>query len=176
MKKSRSSSHGEITKPNTRAPLSLGSDVHKVQKDLRISQLHSYCQTQMWRACSREISSVSILCTFIPGAKKRPYTYWKRQKWKCVGCFPSPNLILPEPGQHFNFPDDIYPALKTCFCSQDGLPKATVHQEGPLEDRETPNMPEATLVPFTLRPSPRKHQGGHSKWWQDSQGPPHPTS
>lgn len=31
-------------------------------------------------------------------------------------------------------PDDIHPALETCSSSEDGLPKASLHQGGPLAD------------------------------------------
>lgn len=95
----------------------------------------------MYRAYSREmwIFSASLYSAILSQKLKNdPTLFWKKVEMKIhQGCFPSPHLILPEPGPHFKFPDDIHPAPETCSSSQDGLLKATLHlplRDSPLED------------------------------------------
>lgn len=88
-------------------------------------------------SCSREIGifpSFFVLYHLISGAQNDRTLFWKNQKCKSLGCLPFPQFMIPEPGPHLKVPDDIYPALETCSSSQDGLPKAALHLEGPLED------------------------------------------
>lgn len=66
----------------------------------------------------------------------------RRNKNHCVISL-LPSLILPEPGPYLKVPGEIHSSLETCSTSQDGMSKATLHLEGPLEGGWRLITPEA---------------------------------